>query len=657
MALDLSVTADPSSSEPPGPDAPSAAQAVPRWLRRLGVHLGVLAVFTVPGVVLWWRAWSGGAASAVRCTCQDPGQQVWFVAWPAYALAHGLDPFSSTWLWPPGGVNLLANASAPLAGLALAPVTWALGPFVATTLALTLAPGLGAWGCWVASRRLSTWPVAWWVAGFVFGYTPFVVESVALGHLSTGLLVFPPLVFVVLHEIVVRQRWRPLWCGSALGLLLLGQFLVSPEVLVIVVVASTLGVALAAALNPSRVAQAFPFAARALGLAALASAVLLALPAWDLLAGHDHIHGAVWGSLHGIFVAQAWELWSAGPWRQAVLPAVVQGPQEQYLGFGVLVVAAGALALAWRRRSAWLLALMAVVCTVLSWGDLFWPGPGHEVVSRWLPWGWLTNLPVLDDVSAIHFAAVVDLALALLMAVGLDALSKTGLWAKAGIGRVVLIAAVVALVAVPIWRLYDAPLSVQHVHPPRWFTTAATAVPPGSVVVTYPFPASASLTSQPMLWQADDGMRFRLAGGYAKVPGPSGAVIGTGPPGSAVRTLVDLTLPPGPAGTVPAVSAVGLGNVRAALRSWGASYVVVTNRGSLPADAAAVFTAATGRPPVVEDRAWVWDLGARPLALPYRAEAAARRLAFCTGSSVPLGPARAGAPLPQALNRCVAGRS
>jgi hypothetical protein len=659
MAVDLDVadTAAPAGSvpDPPSPTETPAPGPVPPWLRRTGLNLGVIAVFTVPAVVLWWHAWTGGAASTVRCACLDPGQQAWFIAWPAYALAHGHDPFSSLWLWPPGGVNLLANASAPLAGLVVAPVTWVFGPFVATTLALTLAPGLSAWGCWVAARRITTWRPAQWLAGFVFGYTPFVVESVALGHLSVGLLVFPPLIFVVLHEICVRQRWSPWRAAVSLGLLLLGQFLVSPEILVITVVAGALGVGAAAASDPARFVRALPYAGRALALGAGVTAVLLALPAWDLLAGARHIHGAVWGGLHGLFVAQAWELWRAGPWRSAVLPDVVQGPQEQFLGVAVLVVAAASLAVAWRRRAAWVLAFLAIACTVLSWGHLLWTGPDHLVVSSWLPWGWVTNLPVFDDVSAIHFAAVTDLAVALLVAVGLDALVRRKFWRRLPLARVALVVATGAVMVVPIWRLYNAPLSVQHVHAPPWYTTAALTVPEGSVVVSYPFPASSSLTAQPMVWQAADGMRFRLAGGYVKVPGPSGAVIGTGPPHSAVRTLVDLTLPPGPPGTVPAVSALDLEHLRAALGTWGASYVVVSDRGTLPVEAAAVFTAATGRLPVIEHRAWVWNVAARPLTGPYDASSAAARLAWCLGSGGSLGPARSGAALPQALNGCVSG--
>jgi hypothetical protein len=95
MATDLLV---PTEQTPPA--SPEESGTVPKggpyWLRRTGIHLGVIAVFTLPSIVLWWHAWTGGAASAVRCSCMDPGQQVWFIAWPAYALAHGHNPFFST---------------------------------------------------------------------------------------------------------------------------------------------------------------------------------------------------------------------------------------------------------------------------------------------------------------------------------------------------------------------------------------------------------------------------------------------------------------------------------------------------------------------------------------------------------------------------------
>jgi hypothetical protein len=47
----------------------------------------------------------------------DQGQEVWFLGWPAYALAHGLNPFYSTWMNHPRGVNLMANTSMPLLGI------------------------------------------------------------------------------------------------------------------------------------------------------------------------------------------------------------------------------------------------------------------------------------------------------------------------------------------------------------------------------------------------------------------------------------------------------------------------------------------------------------------------------------------------------------
>ena len=112
-----------------------------------------------------------------------------------------------------------------------------------------------------------------------------------------------------------------------------------------------------------------------------------------------------------------------------------------------------------------------------------------------------------------------------------------------------------------------------------------------------------------MVWQAEDGMRFRLAGGYVKVPGRGNGVIGTGPVGSATWTLDALTLAYGrQAKTQFTLTGLEVRNLRSALHRWDVSYIVVTDTGAAPVEAAALFTAVTGVVPVVSHRAWVWTM-------------------------------------------------
>jgi dolichyl-phosphate beta-glucosyltransferase len=621
----------------------------------LATHLAVVGAFTLPSVYLWWHAWTGGAASTVRCDCLDPGQQIWFIAWPAYALVHGLDPFSTGWLWPPHGVNLLANASAPLLGVLLAPLTWLVGPVAATTVALTLAPGASAWGCWVACRRFVDWLPACWVAGFVFGYSPFIVESVAQGHLSTGVLVLLPLLVVVLHEMFVRRTWSPLRCGVSLGVILAAQFLISEEILTIAVVLTVVGVIAAAVLAPRQALVALPFVLKAIGIAALVTAILLLGPVWYALAGPGHITGSVWSGLHQFIVAQAWEIWRAGPVATVLFPGALQGPQVQFVGYGLLVVSAASVALAWRRRSVWVMAVIALAATVLSWGGILWLSPDHFVVGAWLPWSHFTNLAVLDDISAVHFSAVADLGVAVVVAIGLDALHRTRPWARVPFAvRVVGMAGIVALMAVPVWSLYEAPLSVQPVNLPRWYATAALHIPEQSVVTSYPFPASADVTSQPMVWQAVDGMRFKLAGGYVKVPGSGTGVLGTGPAGSATWTLDTLTLASADSARTFPTTPLQIRLLRKAIRSWKTAYIIVVDRGTVPTEAAGLFTAATGRMPQVVDRAWVWNLRQSPIRHPAPAARASRAFGACRAWTADLEEIPQNRPLPQSFNRCVA---
>ena len=73
----------------------------------------------------------------------------------------------------------------------------------------------------------------------------------------------------------------------------------------------------------------------------------------------------------------------------------------------------------------------------------------------------------------------------------------------------------------PVFVTFDAPLRVVPVHTPAYLREAAPTLPAGGVLLTVPFAVSGS--AQPMLWQAVEGMHFRLAGAALKTPDARGA--------------------------------------------------------------------------------------------------------------------------------------
>lgn len=683
-------------ADPPSPDVPHStpgpqriAQATlpspdergARTVHRILRHVGVIAIFSLPAIAIFWHAWDGHLASTATCACSDAGQQIWFIAWPAYALSHWLNPFFTSVLWAPGGTNLLLNTSGPLIGLALAPVTWLWGPVASTNIALTLAPALSSWASWVACRRLVTWRPAAWVAGPLFGYSPFVISNLRQGHLTLGVLVIPPLMLVVVHELLSRPQ-GPVWrAGVALGLLAVVQFLISPEVLTMACVVALIGVFVAGLLaigssfwrHTRRALQGF-------GIAVVVAGALLAFPAWFALAGPRHLVGPTWPGLN-LFGINLNDLWDPDPLGRLGVPfghgaaqLGLTGPNPAFLGTGVLVVVVLSVLAARRRKSAWVLLAVAAGSGVLSLGSAVLRRDALSSFS-WLPWQTLVNWPVINDVLPGRFALFTDLAVSVVIAIGLDAAwgalaarrgvtegpagarrplgrRRGGPWVRR-IGGAVGLGAVAASVFVPIWTLNPIPAATEAVTLPPWFTVVAPNVPSGSVVLTYPFPASASLASAPMVWQADDDMHFDLAGGYVKVPGFQGHPLQRGAPGTAVNSLIALTVSRQTPTRSLVPTAADLVHLRSALTRWDVSYVVVTTTGPSPVYDAAVMTATTGRLPHRSNRAWVWNLHRTPLTRRFNAVAAASAFGACRSTIRPYQDVRAHHPIPQGVNRCV----
>ena len=226
-------------------------------------------------------------------------------------------------------------------------------------------------------------------------------------------------------------------------------------------------------------------------------------------------------------------------------------------------------------------------------------------------WHYAHHLPVLRDVMNERFAALLFLPAGLALAVVLDQVVR---WRPDTLGATV--AVLVAAACVTPLALNAAnglPYSASKVWEPLWYQRNADALAPGQVVLGFPFfDTSADLLSV----QALHAMRYAIVGGTG--PEWIDARQGTEAPGyRVIKQVASLALAP----SLPAVATrAQRAEVRAALRGWGVTYVVVpVARGPNtsvaarpPAQIARWLTSALGRPPMLADGAWVWRLSWPP---------------------------------------------
>ena len=215
--------------------------------RRWALTAAAAASYLGLGFALWAHAWADGAGTHTLCGCGDPALFLWFFQSPATSLAHLQNPFYSTAMFHPAGINLLDQTSVMGLTVPLIPVTWLFGPVASFNLASTLVPALTALSMFVVLRRWVRWLPAAYLGGLLYGFSPFMLASLEYGHLMTAALMVLPLILAVLDEILVRQRHRARPAGVALGLLVFVQFFLSAELLAVVVVLTVFSVAVLAA--------------------------------------------------------------------------------------------------------------------------------------------------------------------------------------------------------------------------------------------------------------------------------------------------------------------------------------------------------------------------------------------------------------------------
>ena len=553
----------------------------------------------------------------------DPSQFMWFLTWVPYAVQHGTNPFFTTFADYPAGANLLWNTSVALPALVLWPVTATLGPLVAFDLLETLALALSAWTGFLLLRRYVRSPVAAGVGGLLYGFSPFMLGQ-SLGHPQVTAAFLPPVILLILDEIVRVRRRHPAVLGAALALVCVAQFFISEEVLFITGLTVLVLLVTAAGLWPSEVGPALRPAGTALAVAGGLFAAAVAWPLAFQLLGPQHINGPAHepnvyvDDLLGFWVPSDIQ-WLA-PGRLLRISARFTGNSSEWGSyFGVPLTLLLAFVVVRRRGSGRvrLAVLSAAVLAILSLGITVHVGGS---VKAWLPaftlalaflvvpgiparalvlltfaaWLGLWRLPVLSGIETGRLMLLVFLLAGLVVAVFLDELAGLDRrWRAFG-------AAAVAVALVPL--VPRLPYTTTTFDTPAFFAPGGQAgrIPDGSVAVVAPVTTFDDV--QAMRWQATSGMRFRMPEGYLFIPAPPPAGVRLlTPPSATAQALVDAR-----SGTTAVIGNDSARSaVRAELAAWHVRTVVVGPMVNQP-EAVAVVTWALGRPPESVGGVYVW---------------------------------------------------
>lgn len=396
-----------------GPD-PVAGRPAPLTPRDLLAPLAYLAVAAYVTMHLLSAVHTGYLSQGV----QDQQAFEWYLGATAHNLATFSNPFASDLQNFPAGVNLMANAAVLGLGIPLAPLTLLAGPQVSFVLVelLGLALTASAW-YWLVRRRLAVHPVLAFLAGALAGFGPGMVSH-ANGHPNFVVQVLVPV--IVDRLLRVAEGRRPVRDGVVLGLLAAWQVFIGEEVLLLTAV----GVLVAGAVWLAHRRPPWRPALTGLGVGGLVALVLVAFPLWWQFRGPQS-YASIWHPPAGNDLAQLWgratRTVGADPWASAAL-SMNRTEENSFFGVPLLVAALATVLVLW--RSVLVRALAAVVALTC------WLSLGEEVTLHGTPlgipgpWALLERVPVVENVLPTRFTLVALPALALLLALGAEALRR-----------------------------------------------------------------------------------------------------------------------------------------------------------------------------------------------------------------------------------------
>ncbi len=565
----------------------------------------VIGLFCVAALFVTFPLWVNPATRAPVLFEGDQALFQWFLARSARVVTHLENPFVTTLMNAPDGVNMMANTAILGLGVPLIPVTLVFGPHVSLVILLTLAlAGTAAAWYFVLSRHLVRSTFAAAVGGWFCGFSPAMVSHAAW-HPNLTFQVLVP--FIVLLVLKLREPDHALRNGLVLGLLVVYQTFISEEVLFLTAFGCGVFLIVYALQSPQDLAKAWRPMLASLSVTAVVAGVLLAYPLWVQFFGPHHYrglfpsHSALTNDLASITSFATESLAGSGHF---VLRPIFGQVSEENTNFGwpLVLVMVPTLILVRRNLTGRALRVTAVVALVF--------GLGAEVTYRSMrtgisgPWGVLEKLPVLDSALATRFGIVGTVAIGLLLGLATQQVWDyasgrphpgrwRGLW--------------VLTLAVGLLPVAPTPLDVKDEPPlPRFISDGSwrAYVQDEKTIVPLPFPTQ--LQSSGMKWAAAANLDFAIPGGYFLFPeeGREGATARFGAPR---RPTAQLLFEVATTGRARGFSEVNRRAAHADLRFWRAAIVVLAVNEPRADVLRATVEALLGPAELVED-VWLWDV-------------------------------------------------
>jgi len=413
------------------PGGPAAAAGQRLAGRPVLTHLAILAGYLAAGIALTWPRASYLVEGKLP-TGRDAGVYVWDFWWMLHQIEHFSNPWYTRFIAAPVGAQLGYHALMPLEGVMMLPVTIVFGPSASYNLLSVLMPGLSCYAMYRAARLWLPSQTGAIAAGAFFGLSSELAwHAFYQLNLAAGVLFLP-----LALEAAVRLRRRPRWRQAALlGVVVGASLLTDQESAVLVATLAALVllswlVSGGLAALPGRAGPAGRAAAwaappgRVLGrrlaltAAVAGTALLVASPQIAAMVAQAHSGGATLppalvdknyvtsGSYLPGLVTVSPRVISLG--LTALKPASYQAPIGDGIptfGLVLSVLAVAGLAVTWRQRASWLLALLWLGSAALALGATLRIGthvyvPAAELwhgvrVSTLMPFTWFVQVPGL----------------------------------------------------------------------------------------------------------------------------------------------------------------------------------------------------------------------------------------------------------------------